>query len=501
MKPAIDIIAAMDHPKMFGPYFKGTSWDGWKAVQRATYGLPMTKTERAFFKSVAGGREPPRRRVREAWYVAGRGAGKDSIAGGDIAFSAATFADQDRLRPGERAVVLCLACDREQARIVLNYTRAFFTDIPALAAMVTRATDDGFELNNGVDIIVATNNYRAPRGKTLLRVVLDEVAFYFDEGTSRPDVETYNALKPGLRLPSSMLIAISTPYRRAGLLWKKYRAHFGKDDDDVLVIQAATSVLNPTIDQSMIDAALAEDPAAASAEWLAEFRTDLESFVSAEAVDACVVEGRLELPPKSGVTYSGFIDAAGGGGGPNGDSFCAAVAHREGEIVVLDAVREVRPKPSFSPEQVIENTVVPLFKAYGIRHAKADRWAGNFPIDRCRAHGIELEAARPKAELYCDFLPVLNSKRCELLDVQRLKSQLLGLERSTRAGGRDVVDHGRGQHDDLINASVGALLEALAQQQMGVCAILAADPGLAGRVIAASAVYARSRMRSRQRIY
>jgi hypothetical protein len=54
------------------------------------------------------------------------------------AYGSATFDGQDELRPGERAQVLCLACDRDQAKIVLNFTRSYFQDIPALAAMVTR---------------------------------------------------------------------------------------------------------------------------------------------------------------------------------------------------------------------------------------------------------------------------------------------------------------------------------------------------------------------------
>jgi hypothetical protein len=128
---------------------------------------------------------------------------------------------------------------------------------------------------------------------------------------------------------------------------------------------------------------------------------------------------------------------------------------------VLDAVREVRPKPSFSPEGVIANTVAPLFKAYRINRAKADRWAGGFPVDRCAAYGIKLEPAeRTKSELYGDFLATLNSQRCELLDLPRLKSQLLGLERSVRPGGKDMIDHPRGQHDDIINSAVGAMVEA-----------------------------------------
>ena len=74
-------------------------------------------------------------------------------------------------------------------------------------------------------------------------------------------------------------------------------------------------------------------------------------------------------------------------------------------------------------------------------------------------------AERTKSEMYSDFLAVLNSQRCQLLDLPRLKSQLLSLERSVRSGGRDLIDHPRGQHDDLINAAVGALLQAGGRQR------------------------------------
>jgi hypothetical protein len=59
-------------------------------------------------------------------------------------YTAALFQpDPGRLRRGERALVSCLACDREQAKIVLNYTRAYFADIPPLRRMVTRETANG----------------------------------------------------------------------------------------------------------------------------------------------------------------------------------------------------------------------------------------------------------------------------------------------------------------------------------------------------------------------
>ena len=99
----LDIVQCMEHERLFRSWFEGSSWDNWKAVLKAAYCLPMTAEEIAFFKSVAGDREPPKKRVREFWVVGGRRLGKDSVANLDIGFSAALFTDQDKLRPGERA--------------------------------------------------------------------------------------------------------------------------------------------------------------------------------------------------------------------------------------------------------------------------------------------------------------------------------------------------------------------------------------------------------------
>jgi hypothetical protein len=60
--------------------------------------------------------------------------------------------------------------------------------------------------------------------------------------------------------------------------------------------------------------------------------------------------------------------------------------------------------------------------------------------------------------LYCDLLPLLNSKRVELLDNPRLAAQLVGLERRTVRSGRDTVDHTPGGHDDLANVVAGVLV-------------------------------------------
>jgi hypothetical protein len=47
--------------------------------------------------------------------------------------------------------------------------------------------------------------------------------------------------------------------------------------------------MNPTIDEDVIGAAYAEDEASAAAEYGAEFRRDIETFIAREAVDAAVI--------------------------------------------------------------------------------------------------------------------------------------------------------------------------------------------------------------------
>jgi hypothetical protein len=183
-------------------------------------------------------RDPPITPCRELWAIVGRRGGKDRVASA-IATHFSLFGNfAPCLRPGERASVLCLACDRQQARIVLNYIKGYFATIPVLAALVERETAEGLELANGVEIIVATNSFRTVRGRSIAWCVFDECTYWRDENSTTPDVETYNAVLPGLTtLSGAMLIGISSPYRKAGLLFDWWRQCYGRDHDDALVVK------------------------------------------------------------------------------------------------------------------------------------------------------------------------------------------------------------------------------------------------------------------------
>ena len=103
-----------------------------------------------------------------------------------------------------------------------------------------------------------------------------------------------------------------------------------------------------------------------------------------------------------------------------------------------------------------------LLKSYSVTTVQGDRFAGEWPRERFRVHGIEyVIAERPKADLYRDLLPLLTAARAELLDHPRLVAQLCGLERSTTRTGKEQITAAPGAMDDVANAVAGALVLAL----------------------------------------
>ena len=342
----MNIIETMNDPQLFEPWFKGASWDAWRTVLKASAALPLSKAETKLFRKLAG-RSPPRRPIREAWHIIGRRGGKDSATSLQAAYAAAFFDPETaKLRRGERAVVMCLAVDRDQSKIVLGYIKSYFADIPFLKCMVENETQYGLALNNNVDIVVATNDFRSVRGRSIVTAVLDEVAYWRSDISASPDIEVYNAIKPGTLTVKGHIIGISSPYKKSGLLYDKWREHYGKNGD-VLVTRAPSMTMNPLLDAKEIEREIERDPAKGRAEWLAEWRDDLSNFLDRTLIESAVDHGVLVRPPIPNVVrYHAFADPSGGAS----DAFTLAIAHKENEAVILDCL--VERKPPFNPHAV-----------------------------------------------------------------------------------------------------------------------------------------------------
>lgn len=447
----MNIIEFMQAPDLMGDTFTGDSWEPWRAVLSGAFGVPMDGDRLDHFNKLAGGREPPANRVRELYVIAGRRSAKTHNAAAAAVYLGTVGAELNgllgRLSPGERGVIALLAVDRQQAKVAMGYIQAMLEGSPVLSQLVERSGAESIDLTNKVSIEVHTNSFRAIRGRALLCVLMDELAFYRADNSASPDVEVYRAAVPGLATTGGMVIGFSSPYARRGLLYDKWRKHYGKPGD-VLVVQGGTLDFNPTLDRRVIDDALEDDPEAAKAEWLGRFREDVEAFVSRAVLDECTRPEPLIVPPAKRWTYSAFVDPSGGGR----DEFTLAIGHAEDDLIVVDCLRATR---GGSPQAVTAEYAA-LLSEYGITRVTGDRYAGAWPGDEFQRHGIRYEPAeQPKSGLYQDALAALNSGRVELPPDDRMLSQFQSLERRTSRSGRDSIDHPPGGHDDRANAVAG----------------------------------------------
>jgi hypothetical protein len=446
---AFSILDAIRDQRLFGAAFKDAStWGAWLAFLAGLFALPMSEAEAEVWRECTGRSQLPQKPFREAWLVCGRRSGKSFIMA-LIATYLACFRDyRTFLGPGEKATVMVVAADKKQARQVLRFMRGLLS-APVLAARVVNDTAESIELQGDVTLEVITASH-AVRGYTVAACLADELAFWPADDASTSGAEVIAAIRPAmLTIPSSLLICASSPYARRGPLWDSYRKHYGKDDASVLVWQAPTLTMNPSVPQRVIDAAYEADPASAAAEYGALFRADVETFVAREVVEACVSLGVRERPPLSDVEYRAFTDPSGG----STDAMTLAIGHKEGDVVVIDALRER--KPPFSPDDVCAEFAA-LLKSYRVSKVSGDRYAGEWPRERLRAHDIGYEPSeKAKSDLYRDLLPMLNARRVDLIDDQRLQAQLVGLERRTSRAGKDSIDHGPHGHDDIANCVAG----------------------------------------------
>ena len=442
----IDIRKAMLDPKLFGAAFGGESFAAWRALLAGFYGLPMTPAEVETFRGLTGRATVPDAPHDELWLAVGRRGGKSHVSA-LIAVYEAIFRDhRKQLAPGERATVMLIAGDRQQARTLMRYVRGLVDGNPMIRQEVVQDSSEGIEFRNRSIIEVHTASHRAVRGYTCAAVICDEIAFWHHDG-ARPDAEVIAALRPSLATLGGKLIALSSPYARRGVLWENYRRHWEKPNPRILVAQAASRTMNPELPERVVEDALKEDAPRASAEYLAQFRSDIEQFLTVEMIDQTMRNEPMTFPYQRGTDYFAFVDPAGGGA----DEFTMAIGHRDGDFVVVDALRG----HSGDPARITE-AYVDVLKQYRIRKVYGDNYSGEWAKQEFRKHGIAyLKAPGTRSELYLTLFAAMNAQRVELPPCDTLEKQLTGLERRAGRGGRDMIDHAPGGHDDRANAVAG----------------------------------------------
>ena len=453
--PTITIDHALLDKRLLGAALgDATTWSSWLTVLRAAFGLSLNAEQTKTFAEIAGGRKPPTQRVREIWISASRRSGKSRMAAA-LAVYIALFGEH-RLSPGEVGMVLILAASVSQSKTVFNYVKAFLNKSTALRKEVISENKEEIVLRNGIVIASHANSFRTIRGRSIVAAILDEVSFWRDDQSALPDIEVYTALLPSLATTNGIMIGISSPYRKTGLLYSKYRSSYGIDSDDILFVQGSSKTFNSTLSDAVIQAQREADPAGARSEWDGEFRQDLVGFLDEVVIERAIDRNRpIELPYRQGEFYRAFVDAAGGSVG--GDAYSIAIGHKEDDgHFVIDCVRGQR--GPFDPS-VVTQEFANLCKDYKIATVIGDHYSAAWVKEAWQNNcGITYVASDLSAsQLYLESLPLFNRGLVALPDHAVLLRELRLLERSPGRLGRDTVSHPRNANDDYANAVCGCL--------------------------------------------
>jgi hypothetical protein len=220
------------------------------------------------------------------------------------------------------------------------------------------------------------------------------------------------------------------------------------------VWKAGTLTMNPTLSKELIDREEKKDSIAARSEWYAEFREDLELFLSREMVESCCTLSGT-LAPRQFHSYKAFTDPSGG----RNDSFTLAIGHNESSKVICDCLKDWI--PPFNPESVVKE-ISDTLKQYRMDKVTGDRYAASWVESAFTKQGIRYTSCeKSKSDLYLNAEGFINTGIVELPNNPKLINELCALERRKGKAGKDSVDHPPRGSDDLANACAGLVYEGM----------------------------------------
>ena len=398
--------------------------------------------------------------------VCGARGGKSYILGALRLLHGALSRDLSRMAAGQNAVALIVAPDLRLSREVINYVRGAISLRPELSAMVQSDSElrivierpDGQSV--AIEALPATRGGGALRGRSLTDALLDECAFFRDEGYAVNDVELFKAVRPRV-LPGGQTIVSSTPWGESGLLYDLWR---GGSDATTDVFHAPTLMLRDD-DAGLADVIAAErlrDPENARREFDARFMTSGSGqFFDSNAIRGAVADYDVEaVPYVKRYRYACGVDL-----GFKTDSSAMVVAQYDGEKYSVASIMELRPEEGspLVPSEVIA-TFAAIAKRYGCQHVISDGHYREAVAEHLLRHQLALidapAGASGKTESYTRARAVLHEGSCIIPDHARLIGQLRAVVCKPTSGGGLSISSPRkpgGGHGDIVSAWVLAV--------------------------------------------
>jgi hypothetical protein len=306
------------------------------AFAKLCLGEPLDAEEARIALECTGRADLPETGFQEATAVVGRKGGKTEYIAAPLLIHRAVTDEDD---PG--VYLLCAPSKSDQA--LLGWTaiaRGLERGLPKLVADV-KESDGRILLLNGNVLKIASSNFRFLRGPKYKVVAVDEACFYTSDdpeiGFANPLEYILDSVAGGMvATMNPLLLLLSTPWIRDGVVWEQYRDRAAVPER--LVWRAPTLTMNPIANQQLMERHRRDrGEAFYRREYLAEFSEDAVAFIDSADVDAAIAPQPF-FPLRPNVRCVMGLDP-----GRKRDHFGAAVAHREGDAVVVDWCAEWKP--------------------------------------------------------------------------------------------------------------------------------------------------------------
>jgi hypothetical protein len=172
------------------------------------------------------------------------------------------------------------------------------------------------------------------------------------------------------------------------------------------------------------------------------------AFYDQGMVERAIVAGRQMIEPQNGVDYFAFVDMSGG----SSDDAVLGISHSVGKKAVLDSLISQAGGIPFDPRLAVARFAA-MCHRYRCRSVHGDAYAGEtFRCDFSDCGIDYVTIKQSKTELYEALEVGFNAGQIELLDIAKLRQQLLTLV--VRGAS---IDHQPNGKDDWANAAAGTL--------------------------------------------
>ena len=429
----------------------------WVAAYKSFEGKPLNESDLEIYRELSGRQEYTSGTARgELWCIKGRRSAGTKTAAKFVTYLISVHGSEYRqfAAKRDRLHALVVLQSREIARETMNYFASFYNDT-VLSSEVVEVLKNSIELKSGFIVSVATCSYRAPRGLSVPICLLDETGAWRTEGVDL-DMEVYKSIRPAMiQFKNSRLIGLGSPWTQSGLLWSCWQHRFERADR--LVLHTPTEKMNPLIAKEELAREEAADPQNYAREFMAQFTSDIDSFIPPGDVDAAVQNGIREMAPIETRAYFAALDASGLQGR---DRFTLAVCHRSGGSHGMGITYDLLRSWSRAGVGEVVAEIATILKSYKIKRVTGDQFGAQFLRELLLQKGIDMKilpfTARSKPEIMLEFKLALSQGRVRLLDHPESLRELRSLESKRTSGGHFTISAPRNLHDDL--AIVLALL-------------------------------------------